>query len=109
MISWIILIIAIMFEIAGSVCLKLSHGFTKTVPSVLLFIFYATGIMLANFAIKKIDISVAYTIWAGIGTAAVAVIGIVYFKEPSSLIKILSIVLIILGVIGLNFSSNSST
>ena len=109
MFSWIILIIAIVFEIAGSVCLKLSYGFTKTIPSVLLFLFYAVGIMLASFAMKKIDISVAYTIWAGIGTAAVAIIGIVYFKEPSSLVKILSIILIVLGVIGLNLSSNSST
>lgn len=55
-------------------------------------------------ALKKIDVSVAYAIWAGVGTALIAIVGILYFKEPATILKGFSIFLIITGVIGLNLS-----
>lgn len=105
LLSWVVLVIAILFEIAGSVCLKLSHGFTNIVPSVLLFVFYGAGIACASYAIRFIDISVAYTIWAGVGTAAIAVIGMTYFNESVTPLKIASIVVVIIGIIGLNLQT----
>ena len=84
--------------------MKLSEGFTRTVPSILIFVCYAIAFTFVTFAIKKIDISIAYTIWAGVGTAIIAIIGIYFFNEPTNVIKTISIVLIIAGVIGLNFS-----
>jgi small multidrug resistance pump len=57
-----------------------------------------------TLALKKVDVSVAYAVWSGIGTALIALIGIFYFKEPSTVIKILSIGLIKTGVVGLNLS-----
>ena len=99
---WLALAGAIVLEIAGTVSMKLSHGFTRTLPSVLLFVFYALSFGLMTVAVKKIDMSVSYAIWSGVGTALIALIGFGWFKEPLTTLKIVSIVLIVAGVFGLN-------
>ena len=101
---WLYLAGAIMLEVAGTTSMKLSHGFTKIVPSVLIFMFYISSFVALTFALKKIDVSSAYAIWSGVGTALITVIGIAYFREPATIVKLVSIVLIILGVVGLNLS-----
>jgi small multidrug resistance pump len=101
------LIIAIIFEVAGTTCMKLSYGFTKAVPSVLMIILYLLSLASLTFALKKIDVSVAYAIWAGIGTALIVTVGILWFKEPVTALKIISLGLIIIGVIGLNLSGGA--
>ncbi len=100
--SWAFLIDAILAEVVGTTCMKLSEGFTRLVPSVLIFIFYAFSFKALTFALKKLDVSIAYAVWSGVGTAIVAFIGYFVFSEPLGVIKILSILLIILGVVGLN-------
>jgi len=102
--SWVFLICAIFLEVAGTSCMKLSEGFTKLIPSILIFLFYGLSFTALTFALKKIDISIAYAVWSGIGTAVVAVIGFTYFKESMTMLKIASICLIIIGVVGLNLS-----
>ncbi len=102
--SWLYLAVAIVLEIAGTTSMKLSDGLTKLVPSILIFVFYGFSFLVFTMAIKKIDLSIAYAIWAGTGTALIALIGITYFKEPLTLIKIVSLGLIIIGVVGLNIS-----
>ena len=106
MISWLFLLVAIIFEVAGTTSMKLSDGFTKLVPSILMFLFYILSLVALTYALKKIDVSIAYAIWAGVGTALIAVIGIYHFKEPATLLKIGSIGLIIIGVVGLHLSSS---
>ena len=101
---WLYLAGAIMLEVAGTTSMKLSHGFTKIVPSVLIFMFYISSFVALTLALKKIDVSSAYAIWSGVGTALITVIGIAYFREPATIVKLVSIVLIILGVVGLNLS-----
>jgi len=101
------LIIAIIFEVAGTTCMKLSYGFTKAVPSILMIILYLLSLVSLTFALKKIDVSVAYAIWAGIGTALIVTVGILWFKEPVTALKIISLGLIIIGVIGLNLSGGA--
>lgn len=108
MTSWIYLIGAILLEVAGTTSMKLSDGFTRLTPSILLFIFYLCSFVLLTFALKKIEVSVAYAIWSGLGTAIIAFIGYAYFKEPMSALKILSITLIIAGVVGLNLAERQS-
>ncbi len=98
---WFFLAGAIALEVAGTTAMKLSGSFTKLVPSVLLFVFYAASFMVLTFALKKIDVSVAYAVWSGVGTALIAAIGILYFRESLTLIKLISILFIILGVVGL--------
>jgi small multidrug resistance pump len=99
--SWLYMTGAIFLEIAGTTSMKLSEGFTRTVPSILIFVFYVLSFMALTMAIKRIDVSVAYAIWSGVGTALIAIIGVVHFREPMPLIKVVSVGMIIIGVVGL--------
>lgn len=99
---WILLIGAIGFEVAGTTCMKLAQGFTKPLPSVLIFVFYAVSFTLLTLALKRLDVSVVYPLWSGIGTVAIAMIGVAWFGESLSWLKVASIALIVLGVIGLS-------
>ncbi|MEH7085854.1 multidrug efflux SMR transporter [Neobacillus drentensis] len=105
--SWFYLILGICAEIIGTTSMKLSQGFTKLFPSIAIFVFYGLSLTLVTLSLKKIDISVAYAIWSGIGTATIAMVGLFYFKEHISLLKVCSIILIILGVVGLNIAETT--
>ena len=99
---WLYLLLAIVLEVTGTTCMKLSAGFTKTLPSVLMFVFYILSFSALTLALKKVDVSVAYAIWSGMGTALIATIGILWFNESLTMMKLISLALIIIGVIGLN-------
>lgn len=101
MLYWSCLALAITLEIAGTTSMKLSQGFTRPLPSVLLFVFYALSFALMTVAVKRIDMSVSYAIWSGVGTAVITLIGVHAFGETLSPVQIASIALIIAGVIGL--------
>jgi small multidrug resistance pump len=103
--AWTLLAIAITFEVMGTTCMKLSQGFTRPVPSVAMFAFYALAFTCNTMAIKTIDLSVTYAVWSGVGTIATALIGIYYFKEAATAIKLASISLIVVGVFGLHAAS----
>ena len=102
---WLLLVSAIALEVAGTTSMKLSQGFTRLVPSVLLFVCYVASFVALTLALKKIEVSVAYAVWAGVGTALVAVIGVVYFREELTALKLISLLFIIVGVVGLNLSA----
>ena len=102
---WLLLTLAIVLEVAGTTAMKLSEGFTRFLPSVMLFVFYAFSFIALTFAIRRIDISIAYAVWSGLGMAIVAVIGFVFFEETVTIAKVACITLIMVGVIGLNISS----
>ena len=101
LIYWTILALGIIFEVLGTICMKLADGFQNLWPSIFVFVFYLMCLVCLIFVLKKLEVSVAYAIWAGLGTALIAVIGILWFKEPVSVTKIVSIVLIVLGIVGL--------
>ena len=103
--AWIFLTFAILFEVAGTTCMKLSKGFTVMTPSILIFVFYGCAFWLNTNAVKVIELSVAYAIWSGVGTALTAAIGILYFKEPATAVKLVSVSLIVIGVLGLHSAS----
>jgi small multidrug resistance pump len=104
---WIYLALAIAFEVSGTTCMKLSDGFTKLAPSVLMWLFYGLCFGCLTLALKKVDVSVAYAIWSGVGTALIATIGILYFRESISLLKVVGVVAIIGGVVALNLSGGN--
>jgi small multidrug resistance pump len=87
--------------------MKLSRGFTVLEPTVAIFVFYSLSIVFLTLAIQRIEISVAYAVWSGLGTAVVATIGILWFREAITVWKALSLVLIIVGVVGLNLGSET--
>ena len=103
--GWFYLILAISFEVAGTTFMKLSEGFTKTVPSIAIFVLYILSLTALTFALKKFEVSTAYAIWSGLGTALITIVGVIVFKESMSLIKFLSIMLIIIGVVGLQLTT----
>lgn len=103
--SWIYLLLAIVTEVIGTAAMKLSEGFTKLWPSILMLAFYGLSFAFLTLAVKKIDVSIGYALWAGIATALIATVGILYFKEPATILKIVSIVLIIIGVMGLTLAN----
>ncbi len=106
--SWLLLAMAILLEVCGTSCLKLSDGLTRPLYSWLMFGLYAGAFTCLSFAVKQIDLSIAYAIWAGAGTALIAVIAVFFFKEPMTLLKALFIIMIIAGVSGLNLVSRSA-
>lgn len=103
--AWFYLMVAIVLEVGGTTSMKLADGFTKLVPSVLIFVFYGASFVALTLALKKIDLSIAYAIWSGIGTAIIAMIGFAWFGESVTALKIVSLGLIIAGVVGLHAAS----
>jgi small multidrug resistance pump len=105
--SWVLLIAAICMEVCGTTCMKLSEGFTRWLPSVLIFVFYGFAFIFMTYAVRKLDLSLTYAIWSGVGTFLIALIGLFWFKEPFTLLKAVSMALIIVGVVGLNLGGSS--
>ncbi|RYG71638.1 multidrug efflux SMR transporter [bacterium] len=101
---WIFLALAICFEVAGTTCMKFSDGFTKLWPSIGLVVGYLICFTFLTLALKKLDLSLAYAIWAGLGTALITTVGVTIFHEPVSALKVGGVLLIIAGVTALNLS-----
>ena len=105
--SWVFLFIAIVTEVFGTIFLKLSYGLTKVIPVILMILFYGLSFAFLALCIKKIDVSVAYAIWSGVGTALITIFAFMIFKEPLGAFKLFFIALIIAGVVGLNLTGGS--
>ena len=99
--SWLYLVLAIIFETLGTTALKMSNGFSVLLPSVATIITYILCFLFLSFALKTIDVSVAYAIWSAFGILLISIIGIIFFHESINFIKIISILLIIFGTVGL--------
>ena len=102
--AWVYLLLAILFEITGTTMLRLSDGFSKWLPSVAMVIFYALSFGSLSLTLKRIDVGVAYAVWSALGTALIAAIGVLWFHEPLTALKIRSLVAIIGGVVGMYLS-----
>jgi small multidrug resistance pump len=107
--SWFLLAMAIITEVIGTVALKFSAGFTNVTASVIVFTTYIASFVLLGLCLKTIELGVAYAIWAGVGTALIAIAGLFLFDESVSTLKMLSIALIIMGVVGLNLANGTTT
>jgi small multidrug resistance pump len=106
--AWGVLSIAILFEVAGTTCMRLSEGFSRLTPSVLIFVFYAVSFALNTMVIRTLGLSVVYAVWSGVGTVLTALIGYLYFKEPATALKLVSAGLIVIGVFGLHAASRNT-
>ena len=98
----ILLTIAILAEVAGTVALKYTNGFTNLGPSALVVAGYGLSFWMLALVLRDLPIGLTYAVWAAVGTALIAAIGIVAFGEPATTLKLLSLALIILGTVGLN-------
>ncbi|MER7107608.1 DMT family transporter [Streptomyces sp. NPDC000229] len=93
---------AIAAEVAGTTAMKYSEGFTRLWPSLITVAGYLIAFALLAQTLKTLSVGAAYAIWAGVGTAAVAAIGMLFLNESTSLVKVTGIALVIAGVVVLN-------
>lgn len=100
----ILLAFAIAFEVCGTVMLRYSDGMSKLLPSLGMLVGYGISIYLLALVLKHFDIGLTYAIWAGTGTAAIALIGVAAWGEPMPAVKVVSLFAVIGGVVGLNIS-----
>jgi quaternary ammonium compound-resistance protein SugE len=106
--AWIWLIVAGVLEIAWAVGLKYTEGFSKLWPSVITILLMLASFWFLAQAVKTLPLGTSYAIWTGIGAVGTAILGIALFKEPAHLARILCIVLIVAGIVGLKLTSQTS-
>ena len=106
--SMLVLVLAILSEVVGTVALKASEGFTRLGPNALVVVGYGLSFYLLAQALKQIPLGIAYAIWSGLGTAGAVVAGILLWRESLNLTGIIGILLIIIGVILLNIVSGAT-
>lgn len=105
---YLYLLAAIIFEVIGTTMLKLSQGFNHLMPTIGVIIGFGLSFTLIIFALKAIPLSLAYSIWAGLGTAGTGVVGVMVFNEALSGLNIVGLIIIIIGVVIMNLSSGTT-
>ena len=102
--AWALVILAGLFETGFALSLKASAGFTRLVPSVMFVVFAAISFLLLSTSLRSLPIGSAYAVWTGIGAAGTAVAGMVFLGESTDVLRLVSVVLIIAGVVGLQLT-----
>lgn len=105
--AWQILLAAGLVEIVWAVGLKQSGGLTKPLPTAVTIVAYVASFYLLALAMKALPLGTAYAVWTGVGAAGAAIIGVLFFKEPRDLLRLGSLALIVVGVIGLRIGSRA--
>jgi quaternary ammonium compound-resistance protein SugE len=105
--SWLILIVAGLFEVGWAVGLKYTEGFTRPLPSVLTIAAMIISLGLLGIALKTLPVGSAYGIWVGVGAVGTAIVGILLFDETVSALKFVSLLLLVAGIVGLKLTSGA--
>lgn len=103
--NWIILLTAGLFEIAWAIGLKYTEGFTRLWPTVGTLAAMAISVWMLGIAMKTLPVGTAYAIWVGVGAVGTVILGVVLFDEPVNALRIGSVALIILGLVGLKLAT----
>ncbi|ABR35570.1 MULTISPECIES: quaternary ammonium compound efflux SMR transporter SugE [Clostridium] len=104
--TWLMLIVAGLFETGWAIGLKYSEGFTRLIPSVFTIIGMIASFYFLSLALKSLPLGTAYAIWTGIGTVGTVALGIILFKEPVDIIRLICIGFIVIGIVGLKIVSS---
>ncbi|MGL5699369.1 MAG: quaternary ammonium compound efflux SMR transporter SugE [Kluyvera sp.] len=104
--SWLILFVAGLLEVVWAVGLKYTHGFSRLVPSVITVAAMVVSMALLSWAMKSLPVGTAYAVWTGIGAVGAAITGILLLGESASPMRIASLALIVMGIIGLKLSAH---
>ena len=105
--AWTALIIAGLFEVGWAIGLKYTEGFTRLWPSIGTVLAIAMSLWLLSIAMKTLPVGTAYSIWVGVGAVGTVALGILLFGEAVNIARLLSILLIIAGIVGLQLSSTA--
>lgn len=106
--AWLYLAVAGLFECGWAIGLKYTEGFTKLTPSILTVSAMTISFWLLSIALKSIPVGTAYAVWTGIGAVGVTIMGMVLFDESRDLIRVICLLLIVTGILGLKLFSSSS-
>jgi multidrug transporter EmrE-like cation transporter len=98
------LILAVVFEVGWAVAMKVSGGLARPVPAAITIVAYILSLVFLALATRRLEIGAAYAVWAGSGAAIIATIGILYFREPVTALKLISLGLVVAGIVGLQLS-----
>mgnify|MGYP000350637233 CR=1 FL=1 len=107
--AWLLLSLAVCFEIAGAIGLRFSEGFSLLLPTLLALGAFTLALYLVSYVMKSLPVSIAYPVWAGGGTAGVALLGVLVLGENMNLLKLTGIVLVFIGVIMINRVSEKTS
>ncbi|KLT21756.1 sugE protein [Wolbachia endosymbiont of Armadillidium vulgare str. wVulC] len=99
--AWVYLLLAGLVEIIWTTALKYSNGFTRIIPVVIILVSGSVSLYWLSLAMKSIPLGTSYAVWTGIGSIGAAIIGIMFFNDPVSFGRLLSLTLVILGIVGL--------
>lgn len=103
---WVILVIAGLFEVAWALLLKQSEGFTRPWPTAGFLVTLFLSMFLLAQALKSLPVGTAYAVWTGVGAAGTAILGMLWLGESRDVLKLLSLVLLLCGIIGLRLTSS---
>lgn len=103
--GWVYLLLAALFEVGWAIGLKFSQGFTKLGASIWTIVAMVISFTLLAIAVRTIPVGTGYAVWTGIGAVGTAVLGMVFFAEPCTLWRVLCLLLIVGGVVGLKFTA----
>ena len=103
--TWFILILAGLLEVAWAVGLKYTAGFSKPLPSALTLLAMAGSVGLLGLALRQLPLGTAYAVWTGIGTVGTVIFGIMVLDEPASVARLVCIAMITAGILGLKLAS----
>jgi quaternary ammonium compound-resistance protein SugE len=106
--AWLVLFVAGLCEVGWAVGLKYAEGFTRPVPTVFTGLMLVTSMVLLAWAVKTLPLGTAYAVWTGIGAVGAVALGIVLFKEPVTLPRMICLGLIVAGILGLRLVSGES-
>ena len=101
---WLALIAGIVFEVAGTLGLKSTDGFTRLLPTIGVLAAYGVSFFFVALAVQGLEVGVVYAVWSAVGTSIVAAFGVAFMGESVSALKVGSLALIIVGVVGLNLA-----
>ena len=101
---WILLLLAIGSEVIGTSCLKLSEGFSKPIPTLVVLVSYATAMLLLSRVVQTIPLGITYALWSGIGIIAIVLVGLLAYKQMPSPGQLVGISMITAGVILVNLT-----
>ena len=101
--SWLLLLLAGLFEVAWAIGLKYTDGFSRPLPTLLTLSAMGVSVLLLAMAVKQLPLGTTYAVWTGIGAVGTVLMGIWLFNEPATLARVLCLLLIIGGILGLKF------
>ena len=106
--AWAYLFVAGLFEIGWAVGLKYTDGFTRLWPTLFTVVTMVTSMGLLGVALRSLPVGTAYAVWTGIGAIGTAVVGMILFKEPATVVRLVCLALIVAGILGLKLFTPAS-